>query len=353
MSETTSRYDSIVDANYVSAKDTRVDGAKIFTCVADALSDALENSIKPYIIFIKHGCYYEKLDVNKPFIAFLGESRDKTILTFDSAADTKKPDGTTWGTSGSASITVRAPDFRAENLTIENSFDYPGNAAKASTDSTRFANPQAVALKTDKGSQRAVFKNVSLVGYQDTLYVNVGTHYFSQCSISGTVDFIFGAGQAVFDDCDIISRNRGSATNNGCITAASTSLSNAYGFLFINSRLKIETRAMADGSVTLGRPWHPTTNSPDGTRAADPNAVASIAFINCWMDSHIAACGWDAMTGCDKDGNTLTFQPADARFCEFGSIGPGAIKNNARKLLSESEAQKYSSANVLGGWNPK
>jgi len=204
----TPRYDAIVDANYSGAEGARVNGVKTFRRVATVLDDAPVDSTKPYVIFIKHGRYYEKLDIVKPFIAFLGESRGKTILTYDAASDTKKPDGTTWGTSGSASITIRAPDFRAENLTIENGFDYPGNAAKANTDPTRIANAQAVALKTDKGSQRAVFKNISLIGYQDTLYADSGTHYFSQCSISGNVDFIFGAGQAVFDDCDIISRSR-------------------------------------------------------------------------------------------------------------------------------------------------
>ena len=40
--------------------------------------------------------------------------------------------------------------------------------------------------------------------------------------IAGSVDFIFGAGQAVFDECEIVSRDRGSRTNNGYVTAPST-----------------------------------------------------------------------------------------------------------------------------------
>ncbi len=329
-----------------------VSGVKTYGKVASALNDAPENGTKPYVIFIMNGRYYEKLTIAKSFIAFIGESRDKTILTYDAASDTKKLDGTTYGTSGSASVMVRASDFRAENLTIENGFDYPTNAAKATDDRTKFANAQAVALKTDKGSDRAVFKNVMLAGYQDTLYADSGTQYFTQCTILGHVDFIFGAGRAVFDDCDIISRDRGSATNNGYITAASTLTNNPYGFLFINCRLKKENPVMADGSVTLGSPWHPTTNLPDGTRAAEPNAVGSVVFKDCWMDSHIASKGWDAMSGKDKDGKTIWFYPQDSRLYEYGSTGPGAIKSETRRQVSDSDANKFSILNVLGGRNP-
>lgn len=350
---TVSKYDAVVSGSYSGAEGAAVDGAKMYKWVANAVDDAPANATKPYVIFIKNGRYYEKLTVAKPFITFIGESRDKTILTFDAASDTKKPDGTTYGTSGSGSITVRATDFRAENLTIENGFDYPANAAKATDDPTKFANARAVALKTEKGNDRAVIKNVTLVGFQDTLFIDSGTQYFTQCTILGHVDFIFGAGQAVFDDCDIISRDRGSASNNGYLTAASTSTSNAFGFLFVNCRLKKETPAMADNSVTLGRPWHPTSNLPDGTRAADPNAVGSVVFKNCWMDSHIAAKGWDSMTGRDKDGKTISFYPQDSRFFEYGDTGPGAIKNDARRQLSESDANKWTTQNVLGGWKPK
>ena len=264
-----------------------------------------------------------------------------------------QPDSTTYGTSGSASVTVSANNFAAENLTIENGFDYPSNFAKAADDPTKLADPQAVALKTDTGSDKALFKNVKFIGYQDTLFANSGKHYFKRCYITGHVDFIFGAGQAVFDDCDIVSRDRGSATNNGYITAASTQIANPYGFLFINCRLKKESPAMADGSVTLGRPWHPTRNLPDGTRSADPNAIGNVVFRNCYMDAHISGKGWDAMAGKDKDGKRIWFQPQDARFYEYGSTGPGALTSDTRRLLSDSEAQNYDVTSTLGGWNPE
>jgi pectinesterase len=80
-------------------------------------------------------------------------------------------------------------------MTIENAFDYPANAAKPDSDRTKFKNPQAVALMTDLGSDRAVFANVKITGYQDTLFPNSGRSYFSKCEVWGHVDFIFGAGR--------------------------------------------------------------------------------------------------------------------------------------------------------------
>ena len=190
---------------------------------------------------MKNGRYHEKLTVDRPYVSIVGESRDGTILSYDAAADTPNPGGGTYGTRGSFTLRVVAPDFRAENLTIENAFDYPANVAKPDSDKTKLKNMQAVALMLDLGSDRATFVNVKITGFQDTLFPNSGRSYFARCEVWGHVDFIFGAGQAVFDDCDIVSRDRGSKTNNGYVTAASTDVGQPYGFLFLRSRLKKET----------------------------------------------------------------------------------------------------------------
>jgi pectin methylesterase-like acyl-CoA thioesterase len=165
---------------------------------------------------------------------------------------------------------------------------------------------------------------------QDTLYVNAGTQYFHQCYIEGDVDFIFGGGRAVFEDSDIVSVDRGSTTNNGYITAASTNINEPYGYLFLNSRLKSDA---ADGTVYLGRPWHP---------GGDPSAIASVVFINSELGAHIHEEGWTDMSG---------FSAKDARFYEYQNEGPGA--NPSRPQLTDEEAKLYTIENVLKGWDPK
>ncbi|UUZ81435.1 pectinesterase family protein [Paenibacillus sp. P26] len=346
------RYDALVDSGYTGPEGAAQDGFKRYKSVQSAVYDAPGGRTEPYVIFIKDGQYNEKITIDKPYLSLIGESRENTVLTFDLAADSKKPDGTTYGTFDSATVSVFAPHFTAENLTIKNGFDYNANAAKDAKDPTKMANAQAVALRTDRGSDQALFRNLNILGFQDTLYAQAGTQYYTNCLIAGNVDFIFGAGQAVFDDCDIVSLDRNSTTNNGYITAPSTPLSSAYGFLFIDSRIRKESPGMADHTVSLGRPWHPTTNLPDGTRAANPDAVGGVAYIRCYLDSHIRSEGWDAMSGKDKDGNKIWFYPKDSRFYEYGNTGPGAVANAGRKVLTDDEAKEYTITKVLGGWNP-
>ena len=55
---------------------------------------------------------------------------------------------------------------------------------------------QAVALRID--SDRAVFYKVKILGAQDTLLDNTGTHYFYKSHIRGSVDFIFGSAKSLY-----------------------------------------------------------------------------------------------------------------------------------------------------------
>jgi pectinesterase len=201
-----------------------------------------------------------------------------------------------------------------------------------------------VAVFLDEGSDRAVFRDCAITGYQDTLFPNAGRAYFHGCLISGTVDFIFGWGVAVFDDCDIVSRDRGSRTNNGYVTAPSTNIRHPYGFVFVDSRLRKETRGMAPNSVTLGRPWHPSGN---------PDAIGSAVFINTWMDDHVGATGWSPMNSTDAAGHRVENRPEDARFYEYGSTGPGAVASPSRRVLTPEQAAAYDVVRVLDGWDPR
>ena len=334
---------AVVDARFTGRDGDADSGTPTYRTIGAALS-AIAPSAKATIVFIRNGRYHEKLTVTSPGVTLLGENRDSVLLTFDAASDTPAPSGGTYGTRGSYTLRIAAPDFRAENLTIENAFDYNTNAAKADSNPTKFKNAQGVALMTDTGSDRATFVNVRLLGHQDTLFANVGRHFFYRCEIRGNVDFIFGAGRAVFEDCDIISLDRGSRTNNGYVTAASTKDTSRFGFLILRSRLKKESPAMAPASVTLGRPWHPF---------ADPHSYPSVAFVNCWMDDHIGAKGWDRMSSLDSTGTRIWYEPSSARFGESGSTGPGARMSATRPQLSPAELGMWTVQNVLDGWVPE
>ena len=323
-----SGYDAVVDENH---------------SVAAALANAPADAARPYRILVKRGRYYEKLTVTKPNIHLIGEDREGTVITYDAASDTPNPEGGTYGTRGSFTIKIVAPDFRAENITFENGFDYMANLAKPDTDPTKFRNPQGVAVMLDEASDRAVFRNCNIRGNQDTLFPNAGRSYFENCTISGNVDFIFGAGTAVFHRSDIISIDRGRSKDNGYITAPSTHVDRPYGFVFLNSRLLKSSPKLAVGSVHLGRPWHP---------GADSTAIGSSVFINTWMDDHISTQGWVRMSSLNQAGERIWFEPQDARFYEYATSGPGARRSPTRRVLSAADAARYTIPRILGGWNP-
>jgi len=336
--------DVVVDAGYRGRDGAAVRGTPTYRTVGAALVAAPSASARPWVIALRPGRYREKLSVDKPNITLIGDDRDRTVITFSAASDTPSPEGGTYGTRGSFTLRVTAPGFRAESLTIENAYDYPANYAKPNGDPSKFRNPQGVALMTDGASDRAVFENCRITGYQDTLFANAGRNWFHRCIIAGHVDFIFGAGRAVFDDCDIVSRDRGSRTRNGYVAAPSTPLSQPYGFLVIHSRLKRETPALAPGTVALGRPWHPF---------ADPAAVGSVVYFDCWMDDHVGAVAWDSMAATDSvSSRRYWYRPENSRFFEYRTVGPGATASPNRRTLSDGEALAYSVDRVLDGWDP-
>ncbi len=335
-------------------------GVPSYPTIQAALDAAPAAAKTPFIIYIRNGRYHEKIIVEKSNIMFLGENREQTILSYDDYSGVKDSDGKSIGTWRCASVIIRAPDFRAVNLTIENTFDYLTNDARGANDPARTNEPQAVALMTDHGADRTYLSNIQLLGYQDTLFTLAGRTYISKSTITGNIDFIFGAGQTVIDQCEIISRPRGvklpAGEMVGFITAPSTPYVDQFGLIILNSRLLRENNQVPPASCPLGRPWHPTTSFPDG-RYANPNAVGAAFFINCWMDDHIAAAGWDKMQGTARtQGKKDWFYPDDpahARFAEFCSSGPGAQKHPLRRQLTPSEAELCNPLKVLRGWQPE
>src|SRR6185437_4714715 len=119
---------------------------------------------------------------------------------------------------------------------------------------------QAVAVKTT--GDRLIFANDRFLGNQDTLYVNspstttTSRQLFSDSSIEGTIDFIFGRGTAVFDRDTILIKN---TTGTGPkMTAAATPAAQQYGFLVTRSFIRSDAPV---GSSFLGRPWPATPDA--------------------------------------------------------------------------------------------
>lgn len=288
------------------------DGSGNYKTVQAALDAMPSNSNKPVTINIKKGVYKEVItvDATKNFITLKGEDAANTILTFDNHAGTRLANGDTLNTWTCASTFIYGNDFHAENLTFQN------NAG--------FTAGQAVALRIE--GNRASFKNCRMIGNQDVLFLSGSgvKHYFKDCYIEGTTDFIFGAATAVFKDCHIHSKK------NSHVTAASTNSIIPFGFVFFNCKLTADTNI---NKVSLGRPWSPT---------------ASVTYINCWLGSHIIPEGWNNWKNPANE--------ATARYAEYKSTGPGADPGKRvkwAKQLTDEEATKYTLKNILGDWDPE
>jgi pectinesterase len=324
--------------------------APTYPSLSAAVAAAPANGTKPFRILVTRGVWDEQVVIDKPFIHLVGEDRKASVISHLAASGLTAPDGKRWGTFRTATLFVRAPDFAASNLTIQNAFDGLAEMSKpGGLHSHDGAGPQAVALMLDKGSDRARLTEVDILSYQDTLFPDAGRSLFERCLITGSYDFIFGAGIAYFRDCEIRSRPRPVDPIDGYIVAPSTRIDQPFGFVFQHCRLTKEP-GTKKGSVYLGRPWRPSSQFPDG-RYGDPKYVGASAFLDCWMDDHIAPAGWTEMWYTGKDGNPRTMlQPEAARFSQYRPRGPGAAAFARGRTLTRAEAKAMSIDVVLAGW---
>ncbi|MEQ4723600.1 pectinesterase family protein [Nonomuraea sp. B19D2] len=95
------------------------DGSGDHATVQDAVNAVPAGNTRPVIILVRKGTYRQQVVIpaDKPHISLVGDTRDprEVVLTFDASAATQKPDGSgPYGTSGSASYTISAPDFTPE-----------------------------------------------------------------------------------------------------------------------------------------------------------------------------------------------------------------------------------------------
>jgi pectinesterase len=308
------------------------DGSGQYRTVQAAVNAVPANNPSRVVIQVKPGTYREtvKVPANKPHVTIqgMGAGRKDTVIVYNNAAGTPKPDGSgTYGTGGSATVAVEADDFQARNLTVSNDFDEAANQS--------LSGHQAVALRT--AADKVFLDGVIVSGDQDTLLVDtaakdrLGRVYMTNSYVIGNVDFIFGRATAVIDRSVITLKKRWNGTSAGYVTAPSTA-ANRKGILIANSTVNGD---VSDRSFHLGRPWH-----AGGDASLDPQTTVR----NTTLSAAIKTTPWTDMSG---------FSWKDDRFAEYRNTGPGAgAASGDRPQLSDAQAAGQEVADWLGGWTP-
>lgn len=320
---------------------------KTFYVAADGTGDyySVQSAINKVpaeggLVMVAPGTYREQVVIRQSHVTLMSSNPDpsKTIIV----------DDTSQGTRGSkesyATVHVLGDDFHARNITFENDFNRTHEQA--------YSGSQAQALNLD--GDRNILSNVHILANQDTLYIGAkgcgqagghpGTNkppcvaqptrsYFTHCVVAGNVDYIYGDGNAVFEDCEI--HNTVHAAG-GFLTAQGKYLPDMQSTFVFN-----HCRATAEPGVTnvyLGRPWRP---------------YASVVFLNTELGAHIVPEGWREW----HPGETHYLDTAF--FAEYHSTGPGAnpaAREPKSHQLTPQEATHYETERFLAGkdhWNPK
>ena len=295
-------------ANNYDNPDTLVvarDGTGQFRNVTDAIEVCRAFMEYHKVIYVKKGTYKEKLIIPQWLtnIEICGEDRDNTIITWDDHANILyPPTGKGMGTFRTYTRKIQGSRITLKNITIEN------NAARLG---------QAVALHTE--GDCLMFQNCRFLGHQDTIYTGNAKcrHYFKDCYIEGTTDFIFGPSTAWFEHCDIFCKA------DSYITAASTPQDVPYGYIFNHCRITADSNV---SKVYLGRPWRD---------------YGYTLFMNCELPRQIRPEGWHHW---QKEREKTT------RYLEYNNHGEGAATDQRATWchqLTKKEAQQITLKKVF------
>ncbi|KAL6503572.1 hypothetical protein OROGR_025495 [Orobanche gracilis] len=241
-----------------------------FTTIQAAIDSVPSYNKRWICIQIQKGVYREQIKIprNKPFVYLKGEGKRNTYVVWD------------------------AHDSIATSATFDsqNSYNWPRNG-----------NLMRPAVAATIGGDKSAFYRCGFIGFQDTLWDVEGRHYFKLCTIQGAVDFIFGAGQSLYERIikvyglrtmsQAFSHSSSSRTiySARCtISVVAGALNRVPGYITAQGRshdqetngfVFKECNIVGNGNTFLGRPWRD---------------YARVLFYNTSMSQIVVPQGWDA-----------------------------------------------------------
>ncbi|KAL3641932.1 hypothetical protein CASFOL_012747 [Castilleja foliolosa] len=290
------------------------DGSGQFKTIKEAIATVPKKNKVTFVIYVKAGVYKEHVEIPKGAhnIVMYGDGPSKTIITDKKnfAAGTK--------TFQSATVAVNADDFFAHDISIENTAGPEGH--------------QAVALRVS--GDRAVFFNVHINGYQDTLYTHTYRQFYRDCAISGTIDFIFGDALAIFQNCQFVVRKP--MDNQACMVTAQGRIDpRSQGAIIVQNGSIVAEPAFLQApkpiTAYLGRPW---------------KELSRTIIMQSNIDGFISPDGWSPWMG--------NFALDTLFYAEYQNRGPGSnqahrVKWKGIKHISPQVAESWTPGKAFGG----
>ncbi|MBR6787699.1 MAG: pectin esterase [Clostridia bacterium] len=264
---------------------------RIYVQPADDLQKIFDSAQPGDVLQLSPGLYRQKTLLKTPGITLIGAGADKTVIIYDDYALKKDELGREYNTFRTYTMAVCADQVTMCDLAIVNDALNPREKG------------QEVALSVL--GDGFLMENCRLSSTQDTLFAGPlpddliarydgflrdelrakgpGRQVYRNCLIEGSVDYIFGCADALFEDCEI--RNIYDGRTGGFIAAPAHALEQERGFLFRNCRLTHEDK-VAKGSIFLARPWRD---------------YGLCRFENCALGAHIHPDGFDKWNDTERD----------------------------------------------------
>lgn len=256
-----------------------------------SLQEALDRARPGDVIRLAEGEYRAKTTISTPGLTLMGAGADRTRIVWDDYAKKLDGRGVEYNTFRTWTMAVCADGVAMEDLSVVNDALRPEDKG------------QEVALTVYGDGFR--MERCRLTSTQDTLFLgplpaDLIQRYdgflpdalrrdkpcrqrFAHCLIEGTVDFIFGCGEAVFEDCEI--RSLVDARGVGYAAAPAHALEQGSGFTFQSCRFTAQ-EGVAPGSIYLARPWRD---------------YGLCVFKDCACGGHISPLGFDKWNDTERD----------------------------------------------------